>query len=215
MLFIFAVCASSLYAQKTDINFAFNLGNIGLGMNLSPEIKEGHITYTLLNLYVEHKKTNIGIEFSPFNCWMNYSHTEFLMDFINLRLFYNLINQWEKSTDDNNEEETAKGSDYALIGPFVSINYLGIGNRYSANPDNIQCNAGLKALLMIDYSHSKEGSFPIGFQCLNIELGYRFNNSGSVNHYFYFNLTADIAIIPLIAYLTPYNASETEKRNRL
>jgi hypothetical protein len=122
---------------------------------------------------------------------------------------------FRRSDDDNNEEEIAKGSDYMLIGPFVSVNYLGIGNRYSANPDNIQCNAGLKAVLMIDYSHFEEGSFPIGFQGLNIELGYRFNNSGSVNHYFYFNFAVDVSIIPLIAYLSPYNAAETEKRNRL
>jgi len=67
VFFVFSVVAGNLYAQSDEFDFAFNLGNFGWGMNLSPDKKEGHFTYNLFNLYIEHKYTNIGLEISPFN----------------------------------------------------------------------------------------------------------------------------------------------------
>jgi hypothetical protein len=178
-----------LYAQESDFTFAFNLANIGWGMNLSSDLEESNITFNLLNLYVEHKKTNIGIEISPFHIW----NGDFY--FINTQLYYNFFNLWK---NDSYAEDNGRGSTYGLIGPFFSLNYLRIGNNGSFNPSDIQINIGLRGLAMFDFSVFWEGSVPIGLQIANIELGYRFNDFEANNHSFYINFSTDVLVIVYI-----------------
>jgi hypothetical protein len=51
--------------------------------------KDSHVTFGFFNLFLEHKKNNIGIEISPMNIWINNNNSDFLMSFINTRLYYN------------------------------------------------------------------------------------------------------------------------------
>jgi len=116
------------------------------------------------------------------------------MNFINIRLFYNLFAPGESN------EDLFEGSNFMLLGPFVSLNYLRLGNNQPLNTNNVQVNIGLKMLMMFDFSNFfHESSLPLGIQIFNIELGYRFNNYEFNNHQFYFNLSTDIlALVALI-----------------
>jgi hypothetical protein len=196
IVFVLSVLVNNLYAQNTNFKVALNLANFGWGMDLSSDEQEGNITYNLLNLYVEHRKTGIGIEISPFSSWVNYSHTKILMSFVNVNLYYNLVGEQYHNDDEEKEEKIDLGSTYILLGPFVSLNYLMAGNDYSFDPNNYQINIGFKALTMLDASLFSEGSLPVGFQLLSIELGYRFASYGTNNHRFYFNFSTDL--LPLI-----------------
>ena len=208
-ILIFSVSVCNLYAQNLD--FAFNIGNFGWGMNIPKDTKNGDMTFNFLNLYVEHKKSNIGIEISPVNIWADYSCPNYLTSFFNIRLYYNFIDKIIYNLIDYDIDWHRKGSNYFLIGPFVSLNYLSLGNNYSFDPNNIQINIGFKGLGMIDYTVLWGEIFaPFGFQFLNLELGYRYNNYKLNNHQFYFNLSTDILVLGYIIGLFIFNHGKND-----
>jgi hypothetical protein len=189
ILLTLIIFVANLHAQGTDFNFTINPVNIGWGMNLSSSSTEGQITYDFLNLYVEHKMSKIGIELSPFNIWTNYRHSSYMMNFINIRLYYNFLDQWESAY----KEEDRGG--YSLLGPFISACYLMLENDKSLNINNFQIDIGLKALMMSDISMFRSSGIPVGLQMFGIEFGYRFNNLKNDYHHFYFNLSTDLVVL--------------------
>jgi len=198
LILSFSISAGNLYAQNFD--FAVNLGNFGWGVNVPQDSNRGHMTFTFFNFYVEHINSGVGIEFSPLNI-TSYSSSNFVTSYFNLRLYYNLLGFVL-------DYDMRRGSNYLLFGPFISINYLNFENNNAFDPNAMQINIGIKVFGMIDYSKIWRGNIfpPLGFQFLNIELGYRYNNFRINNHQFYFNITTDIIILGYIIGVIAYNS---------
>ena len=177
--------ATKIDAQETYFDFAFNLSNIGWGMDIGNNSYH-QINFNFCNFFIENINSNIGIELSPFHSWFNTNSTS-LISFLNLSLHYNLSNYWNRSEK--------IGSTYMLVGPFIALNYMQLENFNKFSFDKFQINSGIKLMLMIDLSefNDKKGGLPIGLQIFNIGLGYRLRNNNE--HRFYFSLNTDIIAI--------------------
>jgi hypothetical protein len=201
-IFIFLSCLGNLNAEE-NFDFAFSLSNAGWGMNVSPHAKEGEITLKFFNLFIEHRKSNIGLELSPFRTWGAHDFSNLTAGLLNAGLYYNLLGSLADA------ERT--GSDYMLAGPFVSLNYLQSENFNRIDAHNLQINVGLKSLAMFDYSTLfGEKSLPIGFYLFDIELGYKYSNFTNNNHQFYFTLSTDVLSVLYVIGLVNDKPKEIE-----
>jgi hypothetical protein len=182
-------------AEERTFDFAWNIGSFGWGMNIPSEENHGGFKIDMLNVYIEHSISNIGIKFSPFNCWTNYSFSEQQIHFINIGLFYNLANLGSRANDED-IDEYKKSQNYVLLSPFISINYLEYNTNKIFNKSDFQITIGLQFLTLFDSQIFFENSLPFGFQFFNIELGYSFKNNGNGN--FYFMIGTDVLGVLLI-----------------
>ena len=177
-MFIFLISINNAYTQSFD--FAFNLGSWGWGMNFPQDSNGGHMTFEFSTLYIEHMNSGIGIKLSPFNAWHNISNSNYLITPINIGLFHNIVSP---------DPRDRVGSNYLFAGPFISLNY-------SFHPNVMQVNIGIRAFGMINYRDFwRDFIPPIGFEVVNLELGYRYNNFRLNNHQFYFTITTDILVL--------------------
>ena len=205
-VFFFTISVNNLYARDPIFDFAFNPGTFGWGMNIPDGTEDSHFTFSFSNLYIEHINSHIGIEISPVNIWSSYDNSRYLTSFINMRLYYNFLNL---------NDDDRKGSNYFLVGPFVSVNYLCKGTGCELDPNNIQFSAGLRAMGMIDYTEYWNVLFPpFGLQILNLELGYKYNNFRPDNHQFYFNISTDVLAFIYIVGAFIANGVGSDKKER-
>jgi hypothetical protein len=167
----------NIYTQEVienNFEFKFNYGNFGGGMNISQNKYNFELSAGLINFFIEHDKTNIGFEVSPLKYIANYSTNTHTWDqslyFINGNLYWNPF-------DIKN----------IILGPFISINYLGIDNWSEFSTDKYVFSTGLRFLLG---TYIEKWKYP--FQIIGSEAGYR-NISGK--HGFYFNINLDISIL--------------------
>jgi hypothetical protein len=166
-----------MYSQevvKNDFEFKLNYGSFGGGMNVFSNEYDFELSVGLINFFIEHDKTNIGLEITPFKYMANYSvnRQEWNQNlyFLNGNLYWNPFNMKN-----------------IILGPFVSMNYLNVENWSRFHANEYIFSAGLRFLLR---TYIKSWKQP--FQIIGSEIGYR-NISGK--HSFYFNVNLDVTIL--------------------
>ncbi|GHU99247.1 hypothetical protein FACS189483_08290 [Spirochaetia bacterium] len=185
-----------IYSQeisKNGFEYSLNYGSFGGGINFSSNEYDFEVSISLINFFIEHDKTNIGLEISPLSYFANYSVTRQEWNqnlyFLNGSLYWNPF-------DIKN----------IILGPFVSINYLSIENWAGFNANAYRFNAGLRFLLRI-FVEDWERPFKI----IGSEVGYS-NILGK--HSFYFTVNFDITILAgLIVGTLQSEASEIIETN--
>jgi hypothetical protein len=181
-------------------DFAFNVANAGWGMDVGKDSCH-QINLGFCGFFIEHMDSNIGLEISPFKGWFNINSAS-VMSFCNIGLHYNLANLWA--------EPERSGSNYVLVGPFATLNYMQLNNYNTFGFNSFQINVGLRSPVMADFSQSGEKGrgLPAGFQIFNIEAGYRFKSDH--RHRFYFSINTDLTAIAYIAGLLSPKPKEIE-----
>jgi hypothetical protein len=72
-LYIFFIMVITRADAENLLDFSWNFGNIGIGMNYSGDDDDNiELCVSLLNFIVEHKEINIGFEFNPVKYWYFY-----------------------------------------------------------------------------------------------------------------------------------------------
>lgn len=191
-LMLFASVFHIIHAQETnkgDYEFKLNYGNFGGGMNVFSNEYNFELSASLVNFFVEHDKTNIGLEISPLK-YIAYDSVDTQewhqsLYFLNWNLYWNPF-------DIKN----------IILGPFVSINYLSIENWVGLSAKDYTFSSGLRFLLRTYIEDWKQP-----FHIIGSETGYR-NISG--RHSFYFNVNLDIVIL---AGILSAEASDVAKAN--
>jgi hypothetical protein len=129
----------------------------------------------LINIIAEHDKTHIGFEVTPSQYTADYWDTpgkwEQNLSFLNGTLYWNPFNIKN-----------------IILGPFVSVNYLGVENRSGFNTGRYVFSSGLRFLWGIS-SAEAEDNWKLLLRITGVETGYR-NISG--RHSFYFNMGVDV-----------------------
>jgi hypothetical protein len=177
MLFmITAIIINNVNAQQItngDFQVGFNFGSFGGGMNFIS--KDFNLSSSLINFFIGHEKTNIGIEINPIKYTANFSY---LMQewnqnlyFINGNLYWNIF-----------------GIKSMIFGPFISINYLSVENWSNFNANDYIFSSGIRFFSLTRFKNFFSMDMP--FQIIGSEIGYR-NISG--RHNFYFNVNIDIS----------------------
>jgi hypothetical protein len=173
----------ALYAQgaNNDFEFKLNYGSFSGGMNLFSNGYAVALSAGLFNFFVEHDRTNIGLELSPLNYKANNAYDKLEWDqnlyFLNGNLYWNPFD-----------------IEHIILGPFVAINYLSVENWSKFNADNYVFSAGLRFLLR---TYLKDWNYP--FQIIGSEAGYR---TISGKHSFYFTVSLDIGVLAWLTALT-------------
>jgi len=173
--------AMTVYAQEDTIQedkpvekgvaVNLNIGNYGIGSNLpGDDIYSLEGIITLLNVGVEHRKTNIGIEFSPFKYffWREGDDKKDAFSVLNFNLHWNILN-------------LNFGDGVVFFGPFTSINYLFFENK-NFYTDRYILTAGAQLGFRI-----KMGG--INYNLLSVEAGYRFIDG---QHRYFVGVKGDI-----------------------
>jgi hypothetical protein len=176
-LIVFVIFSHNIYTQETvkgDIEFNLNYGSFGGGINFFSNGYNFELSASLVNIFIEHNKTNIGFETTPVKYITNYSINTQKWDqslyFLNGNMYWNPF-------DIKN----------IILGPFVSINYLSIDNWEKFSTTEYIFSSGLRFLLRTYIEDWKQP-----FHIIGSEIGYR-NISG--RHIFYFNVNLDITIL--------------------
>jgi hypothetical protein len=180
-------------ADRGDFEFKLNYGSIGGGMNVFSGEYDFELSASLINFFIEHDKTNIGIEISPLKYMARYSVDMGKWDeglfFLNGNLYWN---PWDIKN--------------SILGPFVAINYLDIKNWSEFSTGGYVFSSGLRFLLR---TYIRDWKQP--FQIIGSEVGYK-NISG--RHSFYFTVNVDITILAwFIAGIFYGEASEVKAAN--
>jgi hypothetical protein len=169
-------------AIEGNFEFKLNYGNFGGGINIFSNKYNFELTASLINLFLEYDKTNIGFEITPLKYIGNYfvdSKENYSVDLTgwNQNLYFLNGNLYWNPFDINN----------IILGPFVSINYLSVKNWSSFNAYDYVFSSGIRFLLR---TYIEDWKYP--FHIIGSEIGYK-NISG--RHSFYFNVNFDISIL--------------------
>ena len=174
-----------VYAQE-DIAFNFNSGYIGGGWNFPMNDdynSEG--SFTLLNIGIEHRPANIGLEFTPYK-YYNWKDSDDKSreghSFFNLNLY------WDVTFLDG----------FVFFGAFASVNYLFV--RENLYWDRYIFTAGGHVGLRINLDR-------LNYNLLCAEIGYR--NINGTSKYF-IGVKADAAVLFLFIFAmaaSPDNSS--------
>lgn len=195
LILLYFLSLNFVFSQD-NIDIRWDVGDVGWGMHFSSKDNAGEITIKLFHLFIEHKKTNIGLIFNPFNVCGNYGTDDSYIpndqaNFLNLDFYWNFL-----------------GKEAMLFAPFVSINYFNLRQWASMDFADITFKSGLKFLLRknnLDFENIM-GSYT--FRFVEAELGYRYNYFNG--HKFYFNINIDlISLIFIIG-----SGSEMEKAKK-
>jgi hypothetical protein len=180
----------SIHAQE-GFTINLNVGNIGYGVNFPLSDNYSiEAMITLLNIGVEHTKTNIGMEFSPFKGF-NWRDTPKDSDditgisLVNFDLYWNAIN-----------------FEFFYLGPFASINYMFVGKKIDWNRFVFTGGAhiGFRANI---------GRY--NYHLFSVELGYR-NIDGRSKYFIGAKIDVPLLIITTIL-LTASGSSSRDKDN--
>jgi len=187
LILLLVVLAVPVFAQE-DYAVNLNLGNIGFGGNFPlKDIHNAELVFSLINVGVEHKGSNVGIGFSPFQgyYWANREEeTTDVYSFINVNLYWNLLNH---STTDS----------IIYFGPFTSINYLFLEGE-NINYDRYIFTAGVQ----LGWRINLDG---INYNIVSTEVGFR--NIDGQNRFYVgakLDIVACFLTIVLINSLTHY-----------
>ena len=150
-----------VYAQD-DIALNFNSGYVGVGWNfpMNDDFNRG-TGASLLNIGIEHRPTNIGLEVSPYKYYSWTGSTDKSMEdhsFFNLNLYWNAFTLLEG---------------FFYFGPFASVNYFFVGE--SVYWDRFVFTTGGRIGLRINFDG-------LNYDLLSAEVGYR--NINGANKYF-------------------------------
>ncbi|MDR1411566.1 MAG: hypothetical protein LBI91_05135, partial [Spirochaetaceae bacterium] len=117
-LVILSAILHNIHTQEMlggDFEFKLNYGSFGWGMNIFSNEHNFELSASLLDIFVEHNKTNIGLEINPLKYIANYpinaQEWNQSLYFLNGNLYWNPFD-----------------IENIILGPFVSINYLSIKN---------------------------------------------------------------------------------------
>ena len=182
LFFILAVVINlPAHAQENgQIRFHFNFANIGIGTNvpLHTSGTNGELFFTLTNFGFEHKRTNLGMEFSPYKAigWFGSNEpsttNDMIFSLLNLKLFWNAVSSYD-------------GSFY--LGLFSTINYIYVDERFYWN--KYIFTAGL-------HSGLRASSNWIGYNIFSVETGFRVIEEKAR---FYAGFIIDIPVLVLLS----------------
>jgi len=159
-ILFFLIAAATALPLNAQENIAINLnvGNFGYG-GFFP-LKDDYnseLIMTVLNIGLEHKKTNLGFEFSPFSVfyWIGKTGKDACLavySFANLYAYWNIINFdfWSGSV--------------IYFGPFASINYMFVAEN--VHWDRFVFSGGLRVGF-------RENIGRLNYNIFSIEMGYR------------------------------------------
>jgi hypothetical protein len=175
---------------QEDFTINLNVGNLGYGINVP--MNDGYSTetiITLLNIGIEHTKTNIGMEFTPFKGF-NWRDTPKDSDDItgislaNLDLYWNVINM-----------------EFFYLGPFASINYMFVGKKIDWN--RYVLTGGLHVGLRANIGR-------YNYHLFSVELGYR-NIDGRSKYFIGAKIDVPVLIISAILVAVAGSSSSEDK----
>jgi hypothetical protein len=146
------IYAYDVFFDNFDIKW--NIGNLGIGFNLSKDDGNFEQFVDLLNIGIEHKNTRVGLEFSPVKYW-SLTSDDGDSSFLNINVYWNIF-------DKDISNDTAK----FYIGPFNSINYMN-GLIYTA---------GFRMGIGLNISEN------VFYNFIGIEIGYRNFSGKNVFH---------------------------------
>jgi hypothetical protein len=182
LVLAFFVFAQSGASAENILDFSWNFGSVGLGLNyLDGDDDNIEFCVSVLNFTIEQKDINIGFEFSPAKYWLLFELQEKIdrkFSFINAYMYWDVIR--------NNT---------ILLGPFVSINYLYVNILNGINKDEYIFSAGLRFSCKLRYIDDLN---TYNAQIVSTEIGYR-NISGSNKLYFSVNIDIILALIGIMS----------------
>ena len=182
LVLAFFVFAQSEASAKNILDFSWNFGNTGLGLNYSDDDDDNiEFFVSLLNFSIEQKDINIGLEFSLAKYWRLFElqkkgSTKF--SFINAYVYWDLIR-----------------NNIILLGPFVSMNYLYVNTVSGININEYIFSGGLRFSCKLRYIDDLN---TYNAQIVSAEIGYR-NISGSNKLYFSVNVDIILALIGIMS----------------
>ena len=182
LVLAFFVFAQSGASAENILDFSWNFGSVGLGLNyLDGDDDNIEFCVSILNFIIEQKDINIGFEFSPAKYWFLFELQEKIdrkFSFINTYLYWDLI---RNST--------------ILFGPFVSMNYLYVNIGRGININEYIFSGGLRFSCKLRYIGDL---ITYNAQIVSAEFGYR-NISGSNKLYFSVNVDIVLALIGIMS----------------
>ena len=191
-VFILIMIITAPAAAQNNFTVNFNSGDVGISQNfpLSDDYNR-EITVSLLNIGIEDSRTNIGMEFSPYNYfyWTKSSEKEnknTAHSLANFSFYWNILNLEFSSVD-------------IYFGPFTSINYLFVEN--SVNWNRYIFTGGVHLGLRGNFNG-------LNYKVFSFELGYR-NTDGKSKYYM--SAKIDLAIFfGSILYLAAASAASKD-----
>lgn len=194
VLLLFFSISYGVYAADNpsrDFALSMNIGNFGGGLTFFADEYDFEFTVNMLNLFIEHESTHLGLMLSPFSYRANYPvdsrDWKQKFYFLNGMVYWNPLNIKK-----------------IILGPFASINYLRMDNFGNFNAQEYVFSSGLT----FNWStHIFDGTYP--YRIIGSEVGYR-NVSGKPG--FYFNVNMDILVLAgLILVFAPGGAREANE----
>jgi len=178
-IFVFIIMMITVSAAAQQV-FMINSGDFGIAGNIP--LNDNHsqeITFSVLNIGIEDRRTNLGFEFSPFkyNEWKNTTNGEknTAYSLANFSLYWNIFNY-----------ESSAISFY--FGPFASINYFFVENNVNWN--KFIFTGGAQIGLRVNSDRLK-------YKIVSLELGYR-NIDGKSKYYIGAKFDMAVSIISVI-----------------
>jgi hypothetical protein len=194
LTFLITVIAVPVTAQE---NFRLNLnsGDLGIAGNipLNDELSR-EITISLLNIGIENRRTNIGMEFTPFRYfdWSKPSEENSgttAYSLANFNFYWNIL--YLEFFDAN-----------IYFGPFTSINYLFVEDKI--NWSRFIFTAGVHM--------GFRASVGPNYKVVSIELGYR-NIDGRSKYHIGAKVDLAVSILSFLLFINLASSSETNDSN--
>ena len=169
--FLFVLIFTTFFSYSQE-NFIFNLNAayLGLGGNFPYRNDYNNESYiSVLTVGIEHKNTNLGIEFSPFTAfyWTNDYNKYKTKSVLNFTPYWNVINVNFRS----------KMNFY--LGPFNSINYMFIDKEIIW--ENFIYTAGLQMGLRLHFNKFNYNFFSLEGGCRNIHGHSKYYVGGKID----------------------------------
>jgi len=182
IFYLFLLLSRNLIAFE-DFELKWNIGNLGLGMNIFQDGGNTESFVDIFNIGIEHSDTGIGIEYSPVKYWswtnenIYYKNIEASsFSFLNFNIYWNVVDFYFSNDVCN-----------FFFGPFNKINYALIDD-YDFRWNEYVYTVGLR--IGLDFIFYKN----IHYHIIGGEIGYRkFNGKNT----FYTALTIDIVVFSL------------------
>jgi hypothetical protein len=191
-LFFIIIILMVIIPVHTQETFRINLnvGNLGYGINVP--MNDGYSTEAMVSLFnigIEHTKTNIGMEFTPFKGfnWRDTpkdSNDITGISLANLELYWNVLN-----------------FDFLYLGPFASINYMFVGKKIDWN------RYVLSGGMHIGF-RAKIGRY--NYHLFSVEMGYR-NIDGRSKYFIGAKIDVPVLIFATILIASAASSSSGEK----
>jgi hypothetical protein len=198
-LCIFFIIAITKANAENFLDFSWNFGTLGWGINYSSNDDDNfELTASLLNFTLDQKYTNnrfeyspvLGLEFSPVKYWRLFELQDEIetkyngerLSFINLSIYWDLI-----------ENESI------IFGPFITTNNIFVSPLNGINGNEYIFSTGLRFSYKLKYMVKLNRLNKYNDQIISTEIGFRtINGSINENGKFYFSINVDL-ILGLIA----------------